>query len=93
MYNDADPCFKMMDDGKKSTSDIFDRFIKERHLRMDYSTSGCGACVLDGECSPCLPYMQDKKRDYRCELASKESVAFGCPLVTVPLFRGSRTHY
>ncbi|MHA1794090.1 MAG: radical SAM protein [Promethearchaeota archaeon] len=45
----------------------------------------CRSCDQLPYCCPCIPYMQDGKKDYRCSSKNKKGTLMGCPLITIKL--------
>ena len=81
-----DPNYSMKYDG--SFDKVYAKFagsdIQMKKVARDANT--CRHCTELNYCCPCIPYIQDELKDYRCKGHAGKGTLMGCPLVTVRLW-------
>ncbi|MBD3188981.1 radical SAM protein [Candidatus Bathyarchaeota archaeon] len=74
--------------GIKYNGDINALINRFNDMQANFITDNaqvCRSCKQLMYCCPCVPYIQDSMKDYRCSSKDKQGTLMGCPLVTVKL--------
>nr|MDO8115795.1 radical SAM protein [Candidatus Sigynarchaeota archaeon] len=81
--NTGERCLKKFD-GNVGAIQAYFSDVQSRTITRSANT--CRHCVVTNYCGPCVPYVQDKLKDYRCTGNSGTETMMGCPLATVRLW-------
>nr|MDO8114624.1 radical SAM protein [Candidatus Sigynarchaeota archaeon] len=83
LLNSDNPRHKFKFDGNLAKLDAAFADVQARTI-----TRGANTCKFCGNmpyCCPCIPYIQDELKDYRCP-GNTNKILLGCPLATVRLY-------
>nr|MDO8088744.1 radical SAM protein [Candidatus Sigynarchaeum springense] len=79
-----DPRFGVKFDGNVDKLWAAFNDIQSRTITRGANT--CKHCASMPYCGPCVPYIQDELKDYRCKGNTGKEIPVGCPLATVRLY-------
>ncbi len=71
-------------DGNVGAIQAFFSDVQSRTVTRSANT--CKHCIMTSYCGPCVPYVQDMLKDYRCTGNTGTETMMGCPLATVRLW-------
>ncbi|NMC07742.1 MAG: radical SAM protein [Candidatus Lokiarchaeota archaeon] len=79
-----DPQFSVKFDG--SVDKLWAAFNDIQARAITRKANTCKHCSSMPYCGPCVPYIQDDLKDYRCRGNTGREILVGCPLATVRLY-------
>ncbi len=79
-----DPRFAYKFDG--DVDKLFAAFSDVQARAITRGANTCKHCSTMPYCGPCVPYIQDEMKDYRCKGNTGKEIPVGCPLATVRLY-------
>ncbi len=80
----GDPRFSVKFDG--SVDKLWAAFNNVQARTITRGANTCKHCPSMPYCGPCVPYIQDGLKDYRCKGNTGKEIPVGCPLATVRLY-------
>ena len=79
-----DPRFSVKFDG--NVDKLWAAFNDIQARAVTRGANTCKHCSSMPYCGPCVPYIQDELKDYRCNGNTGKEIPVGCPLATVRLY-------